>query len=138
MLTDLSCRHKKITTHQRVDETAVCFWQVVGFSLGVILLGAIVFWWTWNKELSRAFVMGAMVSILNFSFLKWQLEYIVKNYQSPKSLFVILLGYIIRFSMMGLFLFFMGREGISFLLSAGFGLLTVRIAIFIYGIFGKI
>ncbi len=92
--------------------------------------------WLLGKAVAFSYLAGALVSVLNFLLLRIQLDWMVKRLHSNAVILSVVLGYGGRLFLMGLFLFWVGHYGIAHLLSAGFGLLVVRIGIFMYGIKG--
>ena len=131
MSTDLLSKQK--------TEVSVCVRDVLrftGYATGII---AVVISLTAGLDVGISYLLGAVVSVVNFLLLRIQLEMLVKNYApNPGRLFLpVIGGYAFRFLMMGIFLYVCGNYGVKYLLSAGLGLLSVRIGIFIYSFKGK-
>ena len=122
---NLSLTQKKI-----VDD---CVRHVIRLSVIVSIVISVCLFFAFGRYVSLSYLSGSLVSLLNFLLLRYQTEFLVTNPNSRNLLSVILFGYLFRFGLMGLFLFFVGNYGIKYLLSAGFGLMSVRIGIFFYG-----
>ncbi len=110
-----------------------CVKEVVRLSSLVSLVISAILGLFWGRYICLAYLSGALVSIINFLLLRYQTEFLVRIKDNRRLIFTILAGYVFRFGLMGLFLFLMGKHGIQYLLSAGAGLLAVRLGIFVYG-----
>ncbi len=122
------------------NEVNACVSDVLRFTGYAIAIIGVVLSVAVGWKIGAAYFLGSLVSILNFLLLRYQLELLVKDYSpSVKRLFLpVIGGYAFRFLMMGIFLYLCGSYGgIVYLLSAGLGLLSVRIGIFIYSLIGK-
>ncbi len=116
-----------------VNRTVV---EVLKFTGAFASLVSFLLAWFGEKAWAFSYLAGTLVSVLNFLLLKIQLDWMVKRMHSNTVMLSVVLGYGGRLLLMGLFLFWIGHYGIAHLLSAGFGLLAVRIGIFMYGIKG--
>ena len=122
---------------QQKNEVDVCVTDVLRYTLIFVALAGLILYFVFSFRVVLFFLLGAVFSIANFIFLRYQLEFITRAYmQGGKTLLPVVMGYVLRFLMMGIFLYLCGMRGIDALLSAGFGLVTIRIGIFFYGIFG--
>ncbi len=122
------------------NEVSACVVDVLRFTGYAVAVIGIVLCVMVSWKVGIAYFLGSLVSIFNFLLLRYQLELLVKDYSPDvKGLFLpVIGGYAFRFLMMGIFLYLCGSYGgIVYLLSAGLGLLSVRIGIFIYSLIGK-
>ncbi len=134
-------KYKKRRLYNDSSIVERCVWQIVLLSVAIGVGISIGFWILKLGSYLKYVWIGVLTSILHFLLLKWSVDSLVSAVLSKGrylNLSVLggFLGYIMRMIVVGFILGIVGWfHGVGAFLSSVLGIFSVRIAIFIYGLF---